>query len=208
MSPYTLFIFCQKASGKGYSGTEDDFLESRFYNFFEGLTKYFELKCKFGDKDIKKYIRICVRQKGNLFNAYDLGSDEYANLVKDWQNVHGNKNLYNKKIVDSFNGIFSFCMKKKIYSLRTYVKEWGLQHLVSDRITDNVAYALGVHKLTLSSIDKMMIHKKFLKNVDIIKDRLENNPDLKELLQVQIKDIQEKLKIINPETPILHIAPA
>ena len=93
---------------------------------------------------------------------------------------------------DSVKNIVKFCKHKKINKLESYITNWGVTHYISGVLNDNVAYALKLQDVSLSKPEKFMI-RKFLKNVPLIKERLEREGRLKTLLESEIQQAKEML---------------
>jgi hypothetical protein len=150
------------------------------------------LKLKTSNK-IKKFIEICAKETGENFSPFLLNSREYLNIVSDWKIKNSNRGLYYININESFKKIYKFCVDKNISSLDEYVKKWAVSHVSSGIINENIAYALNVHKLSLSKPEIMFINKKFLKHVKMIEERVARESKLKDILKEGIEDIKNKL---------------
>jgi hypothetical protein len=193
MTPYALFSFCQNCQRRN-AGTIRKFEESDHFEFFCALRYYFMEKLKIkSDRNIKKFIEVCVKETGENFSPFQLNSPEYLHIFKEWYKKNSNKGLYFISINESFKNIYKFCSDKKIETLEEYTKKWAVSHIISGILNENIAYALGVHELVLSKPEVMMINKKFLKNKKLIQERIDRELKLKTVLSEGIQDLKKKL---------------
>jgi len=193
MTPYRIFSIWQKC--RRYNpGTIKKFEESENYQFYYSLCYYFREKLKItSDLKIAQFIEVCARETGARFNPFELTSLEYLEIFKEWFLKNSNKGAYLMNVNESFKKIYKFCSDKNIVSLEEYTKKWGVSHLVSGILNENVAYVLGVHKLTLTKPEVTMINKKFLKHLKSIEERINRENNLKKVLSEGIEDIKNKL---------------
>jgi hypothetical protein len=190
--PHDLFKLCMGCLHRSCGTTIQDFNESKHYNFFNMLLKYFKNELKFNSIQIRQYVTVLAKIHENSFDPWKLDSQEYFNDFKAWYKVNSSKDAYLNNVKESVKTIIKFCKTKKIKKLEDYVKNWGVTHYISGVLNENVAYAIGLHELTLSKPEKFMV-KRFLKNVPMIKERLEREGRLKVLLEDEIKQAKEML---------------
>ena len=176
--------------------TEEEFnQDSKFYGFFNLLDKYFKKQLKFNDKKTKTFIQVCSNIHEGNFDPWKLNSQEYLNDFKSWYKVNASASTYLESIKSSVKNIVKFCKQKKITKIEDYVTNWGVTHYISGVLNDNVAYIIGLHELQLTKPEKFMI-KRFLKNLPIIKERIEREKQLEYVLKKEIDDAKKMLSWI------------
>lgn len=192
MNAYKLFKYCMGCAEKPYSKTEEEFNESEFFKFFYALSKHFKSVLKFNDVKTKQYISVCAKIHGSNFSPWKLNTTEYMEAFASWYKINSSLDTYMRSVKESIHTIVNFCKKKKIRKIEDYIKNWGVTHYISGILNDNVAYAMGLHEVNLAKPEKFMI-KKFLKNVPMIKERIEREGRLNILLEAEIKQAKEML---------------
>jgi len=192
MNSYHLFKLCMGCKGRSYNKSEEDYKESPHFNFFNMLVKYFMKELKFNDLQIKQYVSVCAKLYEGSFDPWKLNSREYLEAFKAWYKINSSADTYLASVRDSVKNIVKFCKHKKINKLEDYITNWGVTHYISGVLNDNVAYALKLQEVTLSKPEKFMV-RKFLKNVPLIKERLEREGRLKTLLESEIQQAKEML---------------
>lgn len=192
MNAYKLFKYCMGCAEKPYSKTEEEFNESEFFKFFYALSKHFKSVLKFNDIKTKQYISVCAKIHGSNFSPWKLNTTEYLEDFASWYKINSSLDTYMRSVKESIHTIVIFCKKKKIRKLDDYIKNWGITHYISGVLNDNVAYAMGLHEVVLTKPEKFMI-KKFLKNVPMIKERIEREGRLNTLLEAELKQAKEML---------------
>lgn len=193
MTPYGLFSFCQKCQNRS-PGSAKNFDEGEYYPFYCMLLKYFTNDLKFNtDGKIKQFIAVCAKFTENRFDPFQLNSNEYLEIFKSWYKVHANNAAYYVNISESFKYIYKFCCDKDIKTLDEYVKKWAVSHLISGVLNENIAYVLGVQNLQLSKPEKLSINNRFLKHANIIKERIDREAKLKNVLNEGVEDVRNKL---------------
>jgi hypothetical protein len=178
--------------GRSYNKDQKDFEESTHFKFFYMLCKYFKNELKFNDIKIKQYIEISAFIHKNTFDPWKLNSPEYINEFKSWYKINSSKDAYLNSIKESINYVIKFCQKKKIKTIESYIKNWGVTHYTSGILNDNVAYAFGLQDVTLSKPEKFML-RRFIKNIPMIKERLEREGRLKTLIEAEVQKAKEML---------------
>jgi RNase H-fold protein (predicted Holliday junction resolvase) len=193
MTPYGLFSFCQNCQQRS-AGSIENFNEGQYYPFYCSLRKYLMNDLKLSsDNKIKKFIEVCAKYTGNHFDPFQLNSPEYLHIFTEWYRVNANDGAYYNNIKESFGKIYKFCSDKELQTLEEYVKKWSVSHIISGILNENIAFALGVHKLPLTRPEVMSINKKFLKHVKLIDERISRDLKLQNLLASGIEDVRKKL---------------
>ena len=193
MTPYGLFSFCQNCQQR-VAGPIEKFNEGKYYSYYCSLRKYLMNDLKLtSDNKIKKFIEVCAKNTGNHFDPFQLNSPEYLHIFKEWYRVNANNGSYYINIQESFNKIFKFCVDKDLDTLEDYVKKWSVSHIISGVLNDNIAFSLGVHKLTLSKPEILSINKKFLRHIKLIDERIQRDKKLSSILVDGIEDVRNKL---------------
>lgn len=193
MTPYGLFSFCQNCQQRT-AGSIDTFKESQYYSYYHSLRKYLVNDLKLStDNKIKKFISVCAKYTGNHFDPFQLNSPEYLHIFKEWYKVNANNGSYYINIQESFNKIFKFCADKELSTLEEYTKKWSVSHIISDVLNDNIAFCLGVHKLSLTKPEIISINKKFLKHVKLIEERIQRDKKLHSILLDGMEQVRNKL---------------
>ena len=118
---------------------------------------------------------------------------EYAELFNIWYRKNSNEGAYLLNIAEGFRNIYKFCANKNIGSVEEYVNRWGVSHLVSGILDENIAYVLGFGERELSKPEALLINKKFVKNKKMIEQRIAREPRLREDLEEGLKDLKKKL---------------
>lgn len=193
MIPYKLFYISFCAQNGGCNIKEEDFDKSRYHNFFLSLNNFFKTKLKFNDKKIVQYIDVCAKIQGNNFNCFELNSEKYLEDFKQWYEINSSLKNYYKDIKECIDNIVEFCKKNNVRTLEKYILNWGITQYIANKLNDNVAFYLGLHKLELSKPEKFMI-KKFLKNVHMTEERIKRDKKLQETLESEVKEAKEKLR--------------
>lgn len=192
MSPHNIFKICMACKGRACNTDEDSFNESQHFGYFNMLSNYFKKQLKFTDKQVGQFIGVCAKLKESNFDPWQLHSSGYLEEFKEWYKVNRNKDAYINNVKESIVNIVKFCKVKKIKNLNDYVNTWGVTHYISGKLNDNVAFMLGLHEVTMTKPEKFML-KKYLKNVQLIKERVEREGRLKEVLESGIKQAKEML---------------
>lgn len=192
MNPYSLFKLCMNVQGRTYKATEEEFNDSKYFNFFYMLTKYFKTQLKFNDTKVKQFVSIIFHLHPNDFDPWKLNSPDYLEDFKAWYKVNSSRDAYIENVRESFRDIVKFCKQKNIKRLDEYIKSWGVTHYINGKLNDNVAYVLKLHEQTLSKPEKFMI-KRFLKNVPMIKERIEREGRLKTVIEEEVQHATKSL---------------
>jgi hypothetical protein len=190
MSPYELFKFNQILIGKGYNGSVDDFKVSSYYPYFNMLIRHYNNTFD-TDYKLKRFCSILFNIYGEQYNPFKLESEEYLLKYKEWESVHRDKFSYKKDIKNTCDFIFKFCVDKKIYDLTLYVSKWSISHIICGKINYNIAYLLGVQNQKISIPHSVLLNKKFLRNIPMIKKRLDREKEIMKYCVDEIEDIKE-----------------
>lgn len=194
MNGLTLFKLCQQLQGRRYNKGLEYYAEQSYANYFEEVSYKLTKLLRDSDKNVKNYLRICHINFGDSFDPYKLLSEEYQDAFRVWLSQNRSKSDYIRKINDSFDYIYNFCIKNKIETLNEYTRIWGVNHLLSGKITENVAFAIGIHKNNLSKPEKMALEKKFLKNLKVIEERLIREKRIGRLIEEEKQKLEILLK--------------
>ena len=193
ITPYKIFSICQSLLGN-VRGGEKWFLESHYYGYYCLLLKYFTNDLKMTSiKQIKTFISVCAKNTGSSFSEYSLITPEYAELFNIWYRKNSNEGSYFTNIQECFRNVYKFCSNKGIRSVEEYVSKWGVSHLVSGILDENIAYAMGLGKKELSKPEQVMIGKKFGRHIKQIEERIAREDKLREELEEGLKDLKKKL---------------
>ena len=187
-----LFKLCQQLQGRKYDKGKDYFLEQSYAKYFDEVAYKLTKLLRDSDKNVKNYIRICHINFADTFDPYKLLSEEYQDSFRVWLSQNRSKSDYIRKINESFDFIYNYCIKNKIQTLNEYTRIWGVSHLLSGKISENVAFAIGVHKNNLSKPEKMALEKKFLKHLKVIEERLIREKRIGMLIEEE----KQKLEIL------------
>jgi hypothetical protein len=177
---------------RAYTKDEEEFNSSPYVGYFRMLSGYFQNQMKFSDKQIKQYISVCAKLHETSFDPWQLHSHEYLEKFKEWYRVNKNSDAYINNVKHSINEVIKFCKAKKIKNLTDYINSWGVMHYTSGKLNDNVAFMLGLHEVQMTKPEKFMV-KTYLKNVQLIKERVEREGRLKEALESGIQQAKEML---------------
>lgn len=204
MSPYRLFKFSQSLAGKGYNGTSGMFNSSKYYNYFCRVVIFLDEYVGKDENKQKEYISVCAKEFGNDFSPFSLDSSHYKAAYEKWVKVNGSVFSYTENIIKSCRYVYKFCKENKIYNLEDYIKKWGVSHFISGRLNENLAVFLNLHEINMSKPEKTILNRRFLKNVKLIKERIERENRVKNVIKKNAAKIQQKLTILKERDKILN----
>jgi hypothetical protein len=204
MTPYYLFKFSQRAAGKGYNGTKGMFDSGQYYAYFAKVARYLNEYLGDDDSKQKEFVAVCAKHFGNGFSPFSLDSESYKSAYEQWLKVHGSVFSYKENILSSCRYVYNFCRENEIYNLPDYVQKWGVTHLISGRLNENLAVFLGLHEINMSRPEKAILKKKFFKNLEIIKERIEREVLIKEFIQSKVAKIRQKLTLLENRDKLIN----
>jgi hypothetical protein len=173
---------------------EEEFYKNKNASYFTKLYLYFTKTLHLSEQQMKQFICICQNEKGSMFNIFDLVTPEYNQIVKNWLVIHSDKGSYYQHLTESMRYMYEFCKTKRIKSLDVYIKHWGVSHLISGRLNENIAFALGLQNVELTKPEKSLIQFKFLRHIEAYKDRFEREEKLRNYIEKNIEKINRWLK--------------
>jgi hypothetical protein len=192
MTPFNLYKFCMGCMQRSCSFDTINFEESKHYSFFNMLANYFKKQMKFNDIKIRQYVSVLAKIHESRFDPWKLNTQDYFDDFKAWYKVNASRDVYLNNVKDSIKNIIKFCKSHRIKTLDDYINKWGVTHYISGTLNENVAYVLGLHNVTMSKPEKFMI-RRFLKNVPMIKERIEREGQLKVILEEYTHQAKEML---------------
>ncbi len=204
MIPYYLFKFSQVQAGKGYNGTKGMFDSGQYFPYFCKVAKYLNDYLGDDDKKQKEFISVCAKCLGNSFSPFSLDTEEYKATYEKWLKVHGSMFSYKEDIMMSLRYLYGFCKNNEIYSLKEYVQKWGVTHFISGKLNENLAVYLGLHEINMSRPEKSILKRKFFKNVEIIKERIEREVQIKEFIENKVAKINQKLTLLENRDKLIN----
>lgn len=204
MNPYQIFKFSQIRAGKGYNGTKGMFDSSQYFPYFSKVAKFLSEYVGDDDRKQKEYIAVCAKQFGNGFSPFSLDTESYKAEYEKWIKVNGSLFSYKENIMMSCRYIYSFCKNNEIYTLKEYIQKWGVTHLISGRLNENLAVHLGLHEINMSKPEKAILKRKFFNNLQIIKERIEREVHIKQFMESKVAKIQQKLTLLDKRDKLIN----
>lgn len=163
--------------------------------YFAMLADHFETVLKLDDDQIKNFVRANYNVNPQVFDPYELMSEESKLAYHEWKKTRSTKATYFAEVLNGIRFIENFCLKKSI-NFDTYRYKYSMKHVREKRFDWAIAVRCEFIEISkLKSVEKMLL-KNYLDQYNIISRRL-NNQELAELIDSRILEMKELLSEIS-----------